>query len=414
MDSHPILACAADIDTALKAVSSVDPVFMSVAEKRAALAVLDERVSQLEELRLRVVAAAGDVAEADGNRSVGSWLARRVRKDPGRMFGLERLAVALDTRYAVVAAGLAEGAVNLDQAFVVVRALEELGDGPGPDVLAAAEAKLVEMCADFAPKELRRLGRKILEVIAPDLHDDEERRRLEREERRARAATRLDITTRRDGTCEVRGRVPEAIGARLKTLLEGFTSPRRDHLPGQAVTDPATGQRLPADRVRGEAFCSLLERLDPTALPVHGGTTTTVTVTIDISALRTGLGVGTLEDGTAITAGQARRLACTAAIIPAVLGGASEVLDLGRTSRLFSPAQRRALAIRHPQCQGEGCTVPATWCEAHHWREPWAQHGPTDLDNGMLLCPWHHHRAHDDTYLTQHHPDGSVRFHKRR
>jgi hypothetical protein len=105
--THPVRACADAVAAELKAVASVDAVFMSLAEKREALEVLDQRISQLESLRLRVVAASGDVAEIAGHRSVGSGLSRRVRKDPGRAAGMQRLAEALDTRYAAVAAGLA-------------------------------------------------------------------------------------------------------------------------------------------------------------------------------------------------------------------------------------------------------------------------------------------------------------------
>ena len=118
-------------------------------------------------------------------------------------------------------------------------------------------------------------------------------------------------------------------------------------------------------------------------------------------------------DGTRISAAEARRLACTAGIIPAVLGSDSEVLDLGRLSRLFSAAQKRALGIGHPTCRAEGCTIPATWCEAHHFKDPWCQGGRTDLADAKLFCNWHHHRAHDDTYDTLHLPNGDVRFHKR-
>jgi hypothetical protein len=180
------------------------------------------------------------------------------------------------------------------------------------------------------------------------------------------------------------------------------------------LTDPATGKRLPWARVRGIAFCSLLEAMDPQRMPLQGGGATTVTVTIDLAALRTGLGAGTLSDGTRISAGQARRLACRAGIVPAVLGGRSEVLDLGRTSRFFSAKQRHAAALRHPQCRAHGCDVPAAWCEAHHSRDPWASGGTTDLADLMMLCPWHHHRAHDDSYLTKKLPNGDVRFHRRR
>jgi hypothetical protein len=67
----------------------------------------------------------------------------------------------------------------------------------------------------------------------------------------------------------------------------------------------------------------------------------------------------------------------------------------------------------HRTCRASGCTVPATWCEAHHFRQPWQPGGKTDLHDGKLLCNWHHHRAHDDRYLHTELPNGDVRFHRR-
>jgi hypothetical protein len=96
-----------------------------------------------------------------------------------------------------------------------------------------------------------------------------------------------------------------------------------------------------------------------------------------------------------------------------VLGGASEILDLGRTRRLFSPAQRKALAIRDLTCRADGCDIPAPWCEAHHAADPWTHGGRTNLTDGLLLCSFHHHRAHDHRYDTHHLPTGQLRFHRR-
>ncbi|MGZ5399688.1 MAG: DUF222 domain-containing protein, partial [Nocardioides sp.] len=114
-----------------------------------------------------------------------------------------------------------------------------------------------------------------------------------------------------------------------------------------------------------------------------------------------------------VTAAMARRLACTAHILPAVLGGESEVLDLGRKRRLFSPAQRKALAIRDRRCRTEGCDIPAAWCEAHHAGDPWVSGGRTDLADGLLLCSWHHHRAHDHRYDQRRLPNGDLRLRRR-
>ena len=87
-----------------------------------------------------------------------------------------------------------------------------------------------------------------------------------------------------------------------------------------------------------------------------------------------------------------------AQLIPVVLGGASEVLDLGRSRRLFTKAQRLALAERDDGCAWPGCPHPPSYTEAHHIRWWEAHAGPTDLRNGVLLCSSHHHRVHHDDW----------------
>ena len=249
-----------------------------------------------------------------------------------------------------------------------------------------------------------------------------------------------------DGTTRLSALLPDAMATRLAIYLEAYANPRRDESPVGAPVDDLTGRtahgcagdaadaptahdpvaRLSYPRRLGEAFCQLLESLDPKRLPVHGGDATTVIVTIPFETLMAELGAadllgsGTIPSdphtdpcaGETITAGQARRLACNATIIPAVLGGDSEVLDLGRAQRLFTAAQRRALLLRDRTCRAEGCDIPGTWAEAHHW-VAWSFGGDTDLDNGVLLCSHHHHRAHDPDYLVERMSNGDVRFSRR-
>jgi predicted restriction endonuclease len=95
-----------------------------------------------------------------------------------------------------------------------------------------------------------------------------------------------------------------------------------------------------------------------------------------------------------------------------VLGGESQPLDVGRERRLHTKAQRIALSHLHHTCAVHGCDRPFAWCEIHH-RDPWSKGGPTNLNNALPLCGHHHRRAHDHTYDLRHHPDGSVRFHRR-
>jgi hypothetical protein len=92
-----------------------------------------------------------------------------------------------------------------------------------------------------------------------------------------------------------------------------------------------------------------------------------------------------------------RRLACDAVVIPAVLGSAGEVLDLGQQVRLFTAAQTRRLWLRDRHCTYPGCDMPGQWCDAHHLVH-WADGGPSDLSNAGLLCERHHTIVHNRRY----------------
>jgi len=390
---HPILACAAGIGGLLDQVAGVNPVFLTGGEKQTALVDLARVEARLAALRLRVLAAAGEVGPDAGARSTGHWLADATRDRVGATLAAERLATALDGRWHQVAAALADGVVNLAQAQVITHALDTLPGDLDGELVAKAEAHLVDQAALFGPRELKHLGEHLLEVIAPDTADEAEHQRLLDQERRAAAATRVTFKDRGDGSTDLFARLPTPLANRLRTYLEAYTSPRRAAL--------REVDALPAPRRRGEALCALLENLPDTGLPQHGGTATQVMVTLDLEHLLGDLqdaGVVVTSTGDRITAGQARRLACQARLIPIVLGQSSEILDLGRSTRLFTPAQRKAMAIRDRECTTQGCSIPAAWCEAHH-QHPWSTGGHTNLTDGKLLCPIHHHRAHD--------PDGT-------
>lgn len=422
--SHPILAATSVIDEALKTVANTNPAFMATADKAAALCELVTLESRLAELRMRILADADDLAAESGARDAAGWLADSTRTRFEDARADLRLGVAVDRRWQTLGAALRDGRVNTAQASVIVRALDELPDEVPTNVLDRAEAVLIEHAARFAPKQLARIGRHILTVVAPDLVDEAEGRRLAALEAEGRRRTRLTLRRMGDGTTRVSGLIPDASATRLATCLEAYANPRRDVVDPDPTIDPVP--RLPYPRRLGEAFCQLIEALDPQRLPVHGGDATTVVVTIPFEKLMADLGAADLlgsgnapsdphtddRAGESITASQARRLACNARIIPAVLGGASEVLDLGRAQRLFTAAQRRALLIRDNTCRAEGCDIPGTWSEAHHW-VAWQAGGDTDLDNGVLLCSHHHQRAHDPHYEAERMSNGDVRFNRR-
>ncbi len=89
------------------------------------------------------------------------------------------------------------------------------------------------------------------------------------------------------------------------------------------------------------------------------------------------------------------RRACSGGIRLLVTNDDGEALYLGRSKRLFSPAQKKILIAKAGgRCEFPGCTTPAPFLEAHHvaWFD--RDGGKTDLGNGMMLCSHHHHLIH--------------------
>ncbi|WP_243232519.1 HNH endonuclease signature motif containing protein [Microbacterium sp. CIAB417] len=99
------------------------------------------------------------------------------------------------------------------------------------------------------------------------------------------------------------------------------------------------------------------------------------------------------DEGVAVPAAAAEQLACNAGRIAVTVDRRGDPLRLGRIERLFTSAQRLALAVRDGGCRWRGCDRPPSYCEAHHIDE-WADGGSTDIDRGILLCRFHHMQLH--------------------
>ena len=154
--------------------------------------------------------------------------------------------------------------------------------------------------------------------------------------------------------------------------------------------DPAAAGQTPEQR-RADALVAMINNHgNRRRAPKVGGDRPRVVVTVDYARLLAdATGAGLIGDGEPISAGDLRRLCCDADLLPAVLGGPSTVLDVGRDHRLVPADLRAALVLRDGGCVFPGCHARPAACEAHHV-VPWWKGSPTAISNLVLLCHHHH------------------------
>jgi hypothetical protein len=116
-------------------------------------------------------------------------------------------------------------------------------------------------------------------------------------------------------------------------------------------------------------------------------------------------GIGYTLEGNPVPASELRRLACGADILPAVMSGAGQILDFGRSRRLATDTQRLALLTMYGGCIIDGCRCAAPLIEIHHLT-PYERGGRTDLAAMVPLCSRDHARSHAENWTYAHHPDG--------
>jgi 5-methylcytosine-specific restriction protein A len=200
-----------------------------------------------------------------------------------------------------------------------------------------------------------------------------------------------------DGMFEITGRLTPEHGAPVKVAIEALVSgdmrATRD-AARDGTADPDAPRRS-VTQMQADALVRLCEHAlgcDRADLPLEGAT---VVVRIDHDDLLNDTGYATIDGiTTPVSVSTARRMAAGGEIISCVFGGEGQILDWGRTRRLFSRNQRLALLERDGGCAM--CGAPPGHVKVHHIRW-WARDaGPTDLANGVCLCESCHHRIHDN------------------
>jgi hypothetical protein len=386
---HPITVAVARVSAEINSVAEAPTWSMRPADLRDALAGIAQSRAQLDELETRVLAQAetGDALAESGATSTAALLAHTTRTTKFEAHRRVRLARHLPG-HDVVRQAMVAGHVQSDQATVICAAVDALPDDI--DLRHRCEKHLVALAEHHDAKELKLLGRRVLEVVDPDAADAHEAALLEKEERDAARSTSFSMWATGDGTVRGKFTLPELEGHMLRKALMSLAAPKHVRSTGETYEhDRPTAERL------GQAFAAYVSRYPADKLPHAGGSNATVVVTMTLDTLLGGLEAATIDTGARLSAGAVRRLACEAGLVPVVLDGASRPLDVGRQRRFHTETQRLALAIEQKHCQHPTCDAPAWLCHVHHITA-WIRGGKTDLKNAQLLCPRHHSLAHRD------------------
>ena len=387
---------------------------MSPAEQREALVELARAEARLTELRLRVLVDAdrNQVGADSGATSTPAWLAHETKTTRTAAFRDLHLAQKLDDRFHATRQALAAGRIDAEKARVVTSAVDALTDEHDhlPEgTRERAEAHMIDQAKSFDAPTLRKLAKRLFEVVCPEAADAAEGRKLAKEEAKARALAHFSVRDHGDGTSTGSFKLSTLHADLLKKALEALTSPRRI---GEGRLDPATGKKLPHATLLGHGLMELVEN-HLSDLPSVNGSPFTLVVTIGYDALVSGIGVALTDTGCRISAAEARRLACKAGIIPLVLGGDSMPLDVGREQRLFDRYQKIAINHRYDGCAAHNCDRPPAW-DGVPPRGPLAPRRPHGCEEGHLAVraappDGRPPQSYDQTRL----PNGKIRFTRR-
>ncbi|MBQ1016688.1 DUF222 domain-containing protein [Micromonospora sp. D93] len=358
---------------------------------------LQQRLAAVTLTLIREIDGRG-TARAQGASSTAVWLRERLRLTIPAARRLVDDATALDTGKPGIRQALADGHITLDQARVIADTVPTVQTTAGTEAADKAVSLLTDWAGQFDPTQLRKLGTRILDHVAPDIADAAAQAALDAEARRATRDRHLTLSEQTDGRLRLTGTLDTEAAGLLRAAIDPLTAPSGPddtRSPGQRRHDALA------------EVCRLALRTGD--LPDSGGDPAQIVVTTSYDGLTRQLSTGALDIGLELTPETVRRLACDATILPTVLGGAGQPLDVGRQRRLITGPLRRALVLRDRGCAFPGCDLPPRWCHAHHIHH-WADGGTTSLANAVLLCGHHHRHLHHSDWTVHLGDDGHPEF----
>jgi hypothetical protein len=311
------------------------------------------------------------LTEIDNGLSTTAWLRHRCRMTPTQATGTLKTARALADMPTIIARAL--------DGEVPARSLQMLSQARDRHVEAfeVHEAIFGGVATWLSVGDLRKAishwdQQVDYEQTLEDTQDAEER-------------AELFFTQTYLGQWDIAGRFGVAEGDVINTALRGYIQ--------ASYLDPTDKRSLPQRLAEATVSIHRFWLDHNTSVETSGGGKPHITVVVDYKTLVGGVDRLPELNGHAIDPETLRRWACDAGIVRIVTDAESQPIDVGRRTRTIPPSLRRALELRDGGCTWDGCSAPASWCDAHHVVH-WADGGDTSIDNTQLLCRKHHTRTH--------------------
>lgn len=340
---------------------------------------------------------ADGLAKQQGYRSAGALIAAMTGGSTGDATRLVKVGQAsaprtnllgelLPAKYPALAHALAAGEIAVQAAALIVTLLERVRLKVGSAVVDDAERLLVARAAGMSLADVVKLVARAEAWLDPDGVAPKEQ-----EARDRRSLTMFE----REGSFHLNLQTDIASGAAIKAAIQAYVTATFQARLTAPHPDAPDADRRTVAMIQADALAAICEHAiacDNGGMPASGAT---VVVRVNLDQLTSGAGNATIDGSEQpVSVSTCRRMAAGGGIIPVVLGSAGEILDWGREKRLFTRAQRLALVERDGGCAM--CGLPPQMTKAHHIRWWQRDTGPTDLNNGVLLCESCHHRIHDN------------------
>jgi 5-methylcytosine-specific restriction protein A len=293
----------------------------------------------------------------------------------------------LPARLPATAEVFAAGKASLRHVDVIARVLDtKAAQRLTPEQWAGVERQMAAKAEEYTPTELREWGAALVEMLDQDGEAPDDRPPAETNE--------LYLTRNASGSGgRIKGRFDDAaMFDTIATLLDAKAAPRTGD-------DERSGAERTAEAL-AEVCGYVLDHGPTSVVPDAGGHRPHVNVLVRLEDLENRARAAVLDFGGVVSPEALRMLCCDAAVVPIVMDGKGQPLDVGRATRTIPDGLRRAVAARDRGCAEPGCGRPPSWCEVHHV-VPWELGGETKLDGCVMMCKLHHRLIHFTEWIVQ-------------